>query len=200
MSPVCATAVVRRDVCTLRIFGVGIGNAGETDSSQRERDFNLPVMLPGTRKLQLLPRKLPLARTKLLFLAKNTTILCPPADSFVIQKIKSDWMRKWDKMELEMIEKKNWVYWKDGSGELAKSGKRFYLMLAASVVREVSNSGDCDKVLYCRKAMIGCGIALNLNGRWKKQQLFPHLPTIVEKYPENFNGKPGADSKRSLEE
>lgn len=35
--------------------------------------------------------------------------------------------------------------------------------------------------LYVKKAMIGCGLALNLNGQWEVQQLFPHFQEIVKK-------------------
>lgn len=42
--------------------------------------------------------------------------------------------------------------------------------------------------------MIRCGLAMNLNGRWEVQELFPHLREIVQKYKENVDGKPVADS------
>eukprot|EP00171_Calliarthron_tuberculosum_P002297 IDg2297t1 len=105
------------------------------------------------------------SKTKLEFLPKNTTDLCQPADSFIIQKIKMVWRRKWDEKRLEMIQNNEWVDWKNGSGKLPNPGKTFYLKLAASVIKEVQNSRDKDGVLYTRKAKIGCGMELNLNGK-----------------------------------
>lgn len=87
-----------------------------------------------------------------------------------------------------------WVDWKSGSGKLTNPGKTFYLKLTASVIREVENQRDKDGVSYVRKAIIGSGMALNLNGQWEVRQLFPHLQTIVQKYADNFQGTPVADS------
>lgn len=42
--------------------------------------------------------------------------------------------------------------------------------------------------------MIGSGMALNLNGKWEVDQIFPHLTNIVNKCPEKFNGEPVVDS------
>lgn len=68
------------------------------------------------------------------------------------------------------------------------------MQLAADVIKEVDNDRDSDGILYSRKVMMGCGLALNLNGKWEEQQLFPHLQVIVRKYRDNFNGKAVADS------
>jgi len=93
-----------------------------------------------------------------------------------------------------MIQNKEWVDWKDGSGKPTNPGERFYLKLAAAVVREVNNERDKDGISYSRKEMMGSGMALNPNGRWEIQQLFPHLQAIVAKYEDNFKGTPVADS------
>lgn len=135
-----------------------------------------------------------LSNTVLRFLPKNATDLCQPADSFIIQKIKAVWRRRWDEKRLDMIKKNEWVDWKTGSGKLPNPGKTFYLKLAADVMREVGNARDKEGVSLTRKAMIGCGMALNFNGLWEVRQLFPHLQSIVSKYADNFNGKPVADS------
>lgn len=134
------------------------------------------------------------SNTTLRFLPKNATDLCQPADSFIIQQIKTVWRRRWDEKRMDMIKKKQWVDWRSGSGKLTNPGKVFYLKLAADVVREVDNQRDSDGVSLSRKAMMGCGMALNLNGRWEVRQLFPHLQSIVARYPDNFNGTPVADS------
>ena len=97
---------------------------------------------------------------------------------------------------MDMISKGNWVDWKKGSGKLTNPGKRFFLKLAAAVLRQVENERDEDGVSLVRKAMIGSGMALNLNGQWEVRQLFPHLQAIVSKYNENFQGTPLADSMK----
>ena len=100
----------------------------------------------------------------------------------------------WDKKKLEMITKNESIDWRSGSGNLTNLGKTFYLKLSAAVIREVENEKDSDGVSFVRKAMIGSGMGLNLNGKWEVRQLFPHLQNIVQKYPENYQGTPVADS------
>ena len=65
--------------------------------------------------------------------------------------------------------------------------------MEAAVLRQVENERDEDGVSLVRKAMIGSGMALNLNGEWEVCQLFPHLQAIVAKYNEKFQGTPMAD-------
>lgn len=134
------------------------------------------------------------SHTTLHLLPKNATDLFQPADSFIIQNIKTVWRRKWEEKKLQMIRDGKWVDWKNGSGKLTNPGKTFYLKLAAAVLREVERDRDAGNVSYVRKAMIGSGMALNLNGQWEVRQLFPHLQEIVKKYSENFAGTPVADS------
>lgn len=124
----------------------------------------------------------------------NTIDLCQPADSFIIQKIKTVWRRIWDEKRFKMIESDKWVDWRDGSGMLTNPGKRFYLQLAAAVIKDVDRDRDRNGVLYSRKSMMCYGMALNLNGRWEVQQLLPHFQQIVSKYRENFDGKTVGDS------
>lgn len=45
------------------------------------------------------------------------------------------------------------------------SEKEFYLQLAAAILREVGNSCDDDRVLYVRKAMMGLGMTISVNGK-----------------------------------
>lgn len=35
---------------------------------------------------------------------------------------------------------------------------------------------------------MGCGMAPNLNDKWERKQLFPHLQINLAKCAENFNG------------
>lgn len=134
------------------------------------------------------------SNTELRLLPKNATEICQPADSFVIQKIKTAWRAMWDEKCMEMVTKDEWTCFKNGSGKLPNPAKRFFLQLAADSVRAVAKQRDSDGFLFSRKAMIRCGMALNLNGRWEVKQLFPHLQDIVKKYEETFNGTPVADS------
>lgn len=42
--------------------------------------------------------------------------------------------------------------------------------------------------------MIGFKMDLKFNGQWEVRQLFPNLQTILQKYPEKFQGTPVANS------
>lgn len=130
------------------------------------------------------------SRTKLRFFPECATDLVQPADSFVIQAIKAEWKKRWNAEVMHRIEMKMWADAREGSGRLVNPGKAFFLRLAAAVVRDVSERRDKDGVLLVRKAMIRCGMALNLNGLWEEQQLSPELQEIIAKYRDNFNGAP----------
>lgn len=93
-----------------------------------------------------------------------------------------------------MIQKVQGFDRKNGSSKLINPGKCFYLKLAGDFMREVRNARDKDGFSYCRKAMMVCGMALNLNEWWEVQQLFPHMHSILARFVENFNGTSGAGS------
>lgn len=57
------------------------------------------------------------------FLPKNATDLFQPADSFSVKKIKTVWRRKWDEKRFNMIEKEEWVDWKEGSRKISNPGE-----------------------------------------------------------------------------
>lgn len=130
------------------------------------------------------------SRTELRFFPACATDMVQPADSFVIQRIKSEWRARWDKKVMDMIANKMWTDPRDGSGRLVNPGKKFFLSMAADVVRTVGQQRDQDGILYTRKALVRCGMALNYNGLWEERQLSPELQNIVKKYAENFNGQP----------
>lgn len=69
---------------------------------------------------------------------------------------------------------------------MTNAGKKYYLKLAAEVFRKVKKERDKDGVFYTRRAMIGFGMALNLNRRSEIQQLFPLLQEIVAEFPDDF--------------
>lgn len=63
--------------------------------------------------------------TRLEFLLKNATDLCQRADSFIIQKMKTVWRRRWGEKNFEMIQKNKLFDQKYGSGKLTNPGKMF---------------------------------------------------------------------------
>lgn len=77
--------------------------------------------------------------------------------------------------------------------------KKFFLQLAAEVVKAVGEPRDKHNVLYTRKAMMRCCISLNLSKAWEGRQPSPELQNIVNKYRGNFNGV-SANTKRNLED
>ncbi|CAM6117144.1 unnamed protein product [Calypogeia fissa] len=68
--------------------------------------------------------------------------------------------------------------------------KHFFLKIAEDSVRTVNSFRDKNGISYAKKAMIRCGLALNLNGRWEIDQLSPELQNVIRKYPEHFRGEP----------
>lgn len=120
----------------------------------------------------------------------NCTHLIQPCDSFVIQKIKSAWTRKWELHKLGLIKEGKW---KDGSGKLFNPGKRFFLKLAAEAVMEVNKQRDAEGITYARKSMILTGMALNTNGLWEEKQLTPELQRIIQKHRDHFDGRNEAE-------
>lgn len=93
-------------------------------------------------------------------------------------------------------------------GKTFKPWKMFYLQLAADVTGEVYSDRDLNGVLFSPKGMMRCGLELNLNEKWKDQQLLPHLQVIPDNYIKTFDGKIvvdrmelyGAETKRNRED
>lgn len=130
--------------------------------------------------------------TVLYKLPPNATDLVQPADSFIIQKIKEVWRRRWDVYKMDCIKK---GLWKDGdngsgSGRLVNPGKRFFLKLAADSVREVNCMKDRNGESYARKAMVMTGMSLGYDGVWSEGQLTQDLQGIIAKYRNHFEGVP----------
>lgn len=130
----------------------------------------------------------------LRFFPENATDLVQPADSFVIAKIKDYWRAQWNLKKLELIRNNDWQdrVRADGSwsGKLPHPGKHFFLKLAAESVRAVNQQRDSNGLTYARKAMIRCGLALDVDGNWNETQLFPNLQGIIRKYRAHFDGDP----------
>jgi hypothetical protein len=49
---------------------------------------------------------------------------------------------------------------------------------------------------YAKKAMIRCGMALDVDGSWSVNQLFLHLQDIVAKHVQYFQGQDVPDHVR----
>lgn len=54
--------------------------------------------------------------------------------------------------------------------------------MAADTVKDVNAMRDSDGLTYARKAMILCGMALNVNGKWEESQLKPSFQNIIHKH------------------
>ena len=102
-------------------------------------------------------------------LPANATDLCQPADSFIISKIKDAWTNGWNKKKLDLIRDDEWQekVRSDGgwSGKLKNPGKSFFLRLAADAVRKVNEQRDANEITYARRAMIRCGLSLDLDAK-----------------------------------
>jgi DDE superfamily endonuclease len=149
-----------------------------------------------------------LAKTnsELRFLPPNFTDLIQPADSFVVQKIKDALRSLRDKYLSETVKKGDW---KNESGKISNPGKRYFLQLATDAIRTVKIARDTNGVHYARKAMIRCGMGLDLCGEWRFEQLSEDLREILAKHPKEFargeeglgltyneESGPGSDSDR----
>ena len=131
--------------------------------------------------------------TRINYFPPCATDKVQPADSFVISKIKDAWNRRWDLKKMEMICENQWSngVCRDGawSGKLQNPGKRFFLQLPADAVRDVNVQRDSNGLTYARKAMIRCGLALDVTGEWRIQQLTPQLQTIIATHRNHFDGE-----------
>jgi DDE superfamily endonuclease len=136
-------------------------------------------------------------RTSVRFLPPNSTHLTQPCDSFVIQKIKDEWRRRWDAEKVTMVQSGKWKNGEGSSGKLINPGKRYFLQLAADCIKAVNNMRDNNGLCWSRKTMMGCGLSLGLNGRWGANQLSPELQEIIQKHPNEFAGIEEPDSSRA---
>ena len=67
-------------------------------------------------------------------------------------------------------------------------GKRFFLQLGANAIEDVNILVDSDNVSYTKKAMTKCNLALEIDGTWTTNQLFPHFQKIITKHHDYFQG------------
>jgi hypothetical protein len=131
--------------------------------------------------------------TILRYLPPCSTHLCQPVDTFIISKIKDAWTKRWEVKKIQLIQTNAWQntthangQW---SGKLTNPSKRFFLQLATASVENINKEVNCNNMSYARKAMIHCGMALDVDGSWSVNQLFPHLQDIVVKHVQYFQGQ-----------
>ncbi|KAG3233961.1 hypothetical protein PI124_g20980 [Phytophthora idaei] len=101
------------------------------------------------------------------------------------------WTSEWDKEKLRLAQEQCFSAGKgkkNASGKLRHPGKHLFWALASRCIRAISKKRDKDGVLYPRKAMIQCGLSLELDGLWQESQLSEHLQAIVQKYRDDFDG------------
>jgi len=93
------------------------------------------------------------------FLVANATDRIQPCDSY-----------HWEAYKFDAVKK---GMWQDVSGAIKNPGKCFFLKLAATAVQEVNNCRDSQGLTFARKAMIRCGLSLDITGQWYIGQLIP---------------------------
>ncbi|KAL0217568.1 hypothetical protein RCL1_008149 [Eukaryota sp. TZLM3-RCL] len=152
---------------------------------------------PSHKETEEVQHALERINASILFLPKNATDLVQPCDSFVIAKIKEVWTRKWEEQKMRMIQNNEWSA---SSGKLPNPGKTFFLQLAADTIQEVNAVKDLQGIGFGRKAMIRCGLSLNTDGVWSKNQLSAELQEVIKKYWVNFDGEPPSVSQECDEE
>jgi hypothetical protein len=126
-------------------------------------------------------------------LPANTTHLCQPADQFVIAKFKEMYKEHFDDYILSAVE--DGLFHQKiqadgtlkGSGKIRNPGKSFILQLLSKVLTELNEKKDKNGMSWAQKAMVGCGLGLNRDGKWTTEMLFPKLRLVIEKYPDYFN-------------
>ena len=76
------------------------------------------------------------------------------------------------------------------SGAIKNPEKRFFLKLVATAVQEVNNCRDSQGLTFARKAMIRCGLSLDVTGQWHIGQLNPDLQNIIKNQQPHFGDEP----------
>lgn len=90
--------------------------------------------------------------------------------------------------------------WSEIVRQVVQPWKDLFLKLAAESVRAVNLMKDKNGVSYARKAMIRCGLGLDLDGEWQESQLFPELQMIINNHRAHFDGTPVPEDEEVVEE
>ena len=104
----------------------------------------------------------------------------------MISKIKDAWTSIWEEYKFKAIKEGSW---QDVYGAIKNPGKTFFLKLAVESVRRVNVQRDANGLTYSRKAMIRCGLSLDVTGEWHVGQLSLELQAIVGKFRHHFDGE-----------
>ena len=72
------------------------------------------------------------------------------------------------------------------SCKMKNPDKHCFLKMAAKAVQKVNEMRDAAGISYARKAMIRCGLSLDVSGRWHEKHLSPELQQIICKYRRHF--------------
>ena len=124
-------------------------------------------------------------RASLRKLPANSKNLCQPLDSFIIKCFKGLWREEWEKERKRLIENNQFSM---DSGKLLHPTREWYMRLALECVQKINERHGENGLSFPRKAMFRCGLSLDIDGIWRRQQLFQHLQDIINKYPTNFEG------------
>ena len=120
--------------------------------------------------------------TTINFFFPNETDLVQPCDSFIIQKIKHAWWKRWDNYNMALIWSNTWT---EGV-HLSNPRKSFFLRFSTDAVAYVNAQRDKNGLKYARKAIIIFEMALNTNGKWEEGHLKPELQRIINKHRDQF--------------
>jgi hypothetical protein len=74
------------------------------------------------------------------------------------------------------------------SGALQNPEKQFFLRMTAEAIRRVNEQRDQIGLTYARKAMIRCGLSLDIIGEWHEKQLNRDLQIVIENHHQHFEG------------
>lgn len=84
--------------------------------------------------------------TELRYFEPNLTDYIQPNDSFLLQKVKSEWSTRWEKYIVEGIMGDKWT---KTSGQIPNPKKSFFLDLAVKSVNDVNRQGNADGIIVC---------------------------------------------------
>ena len=89
--------------------------------------------------------------------------------------------------------------WSEIVRQVVQPWKDLFLKLAAESVRAVNLMKDKNGVSYARKAMIRCGLGLDLDGEWQESHLFPELQMIIKNHRAHFDVTPILEGEEVVE-
>ena len=90
--------------------------------------------------------------------------------------------------------------WSEIVQQVVHPWQDLFFKLAAEFVRAVKSMKDKNGVSYARKAMIRCGLGLDLDGEWQESQLLPELQMIISDHRAHFDETPVPEEAEEVEE